>query len=419
MKRLLITLIILFSLYYGIEAIYMIRSSGYNNDYVITNDNKTYQIKEVYIANQSSEHDNYYITINYNNVTYSLETYKDYKKSSKIIKNVYSYNNCIYPTFKDDESYFDIVCMYNGVQEYYHDIKGQDSGLDAFATSLSSVGYNVAKWENKGELSQLDKIVSYNANNLVTGHYFALVNYKGLYTINSDLPNKIYRVSLFTQDVYEPIISGFNNNYYVIANYDEGKTYKDVFVVDIKNNNIKTATTTNEISTNSYIQGTVDNSVYLLDLDNSQQYEVNTKDKTIVEVGNNTTKFKYYDGTNWSYISLADSISKKYFVSNSLSTTSDGTYARIDTIGGSKSGFRYYYQYINGVYKCYRENIQDNTKTYIFDTTSIDRLYYIDDYVYFINGTNINYYNDNTGVKTILSDSEIGFNKYIKFYIYE
>jgi len=394
------------------------RSTGFNSEYNITQDNKTYSIKEVYTANQSNETDSYNITISYDGNDYNFQTYKDYKKSSKIIKTVYSYNNCIYPVLMNNESYFDITCISNGKQEYYHNIKGKDTGLDAFANSLASKGYQVSSFEDSGTLLSYDrdKAISYDAGNIVSNHYFAIVNYKGLYTMSLTIQNKIYSVSLFSKDVYEPEISTFLNDYYVIANYDDGSSYNSAYIVNIKNNSIKSANFSKNFSKGSYIQGTVGDSAYLLDADNSEQYEINAKTTTATEVGNSTTKFKYYDGSNWSYISLADSLSKKYFTVAST-RTSDSTYARIDTIGGAKTGFKYYYQYSNGIYKCYRQNVQSDILTHVFDTTSIEKLYYIDDYVYFLNGNNICYYKDNLGIRTLMSDSEINFNKYVKFYV--
>jgi len=396
------------------------KSTGFNSEYTITQDDKTYSIKEVYSANQSNETNSYNITISYNGNDYNYQTYKDYKKSSKIIKTIYSYNNCIYPVLMNNESYFDITCINNGVQEYYHNMKGKDSGLDEFATSLSSKGYKVSLFEDNEQFATYDrdKAISYKANNIVSDHYFAIVSYKGLYTMSVMIPNKIYTVSLFDKDVYEPNISAFINDYYVIADYDSGNAYNSAYIVNIKNNNIKSANFSNNISKSSYVQGMVGDSVYILDSDNSEQYEVNTIATSATEVGNSSTKFKYYDGSNWSYISLADSLSKKYFVTAST-RTSDATYARIDTIGGSKTGFKYYYQYSNGIYKCYRQNVQSDILTHVFDTTSIEKLYYIDDYVYFLNGNNINYYKDNLGIRTLMSDSEINFNKYVKFYVHK
>ena len=418
MKRLLITLLILFALYYGVQIVFRIQSNGFSDEYTINTDNKEYKIKEVYTANQKDENNSYYITIDYNGNKYSFQSYKDYNKSSNIIKNIYSYNNCIYPEFRDDKGYFDITCIKNGVQEYYHNIKGTDSGLDAFAKSLESKGYSASNYSDTGSLTEYDKTISINTNNIVNNHYFALVNYKGLYTMNVNIPNKIYRISLFNKDVYEPTISTFLNEYYVIANYNTSYSYSSAYIVNIKTNSIRETDFKSPISSRAYIEGTQADSAYVLDYDNSVQYEINTKSSGITQVGNDSTKYKYFDGKDWSYISLADSMNKKYFASKEK-TSSDSTYARIDTIGGTKTGFKYYYKQVGSVYKCYKSNASDNILTYLFDTTSINQIAYIDDYVYYLNGNNINYYQDGVGIKTIASDNEINFNKYVRFYIYK
>lgn len=421
MKRLLVTLLVLFALYYGIEAIYTYQSSGFDNTYTITNEGTTYNIKEIYSANTSGEKDNYYITISYGDYTFSYETYIDYKKESKVVTNIYSYNNCIYPVFNKNESNFDITCMVNGTQEYYHDLKGTDNGLDSFATELATkTGYNADKWIDTTEQIAEDKILTYSKDNIVDGHHFALVNYRGLYTISSYNPNKIYSIKLFKHDIYDPTISAFNGKYYVVINYEDLIKYQSFYLVDMEYNTYNTASTEATISSNSFIQGSYEDSTYLLDVDNMKQYEIDINNKSVIEVGNNQTKIKYYNGTEWSRISVADAASTKYFVSTSnYQTTSDNTYTRIDTVGGTKSGYIYYYKYSNRLYKCYRSNKNDSIKTYLFTTSTLRNITYLDDYVYYINDNKVNYYHDTIGVRTLLTDSELKFNSNIKFNVYK
>ena len=56
--------------------------------------------------------------------------------------------------------------------------------------------------------------------------------------------------------------------------------------------------------------------------------------------------------------------------------------------------------------------------TYLFDTKAIDSIFYVNNYIYFVNGNIIQVYNDIFGVKNIIGYQELEFNKDINLYIY-
>ena len=63
--------------------------------------------------------------------------------------------------------------------------------------------------------------------------------------------------------------------------------------------NKKTIKYHSSISFNSYIQGSIDDDVYLFDRNSKKQYRINPKTETIVEVGNEQTGIKYYNLGKW------------------------------------------------------------------------------------------------------------------------
>ena len=56
---------------------------------------------------------------------------------------------------------------------------------------------------------------------------------------------------------------------------------------------------------------------------------------------------------------------------------------------------------------------------YVFTTTNLDKIVYLNDYVYFTNGKNILYYNDLTGIKTIVTSLDFVTNEDSILGVYE
>ena len=101
MQRLVLTIVVLFIFYFGIQIIFRFQSSGFTNNYVIVDGDKEYQINEVYTANTTGEKDSYHLTIKVGDLVYDYSLYKNLSKMGKIITDIKSYGNCIYPIFRD------------------------------------------------------------------------------------------------------------------------------------------------------------------------------------------------------------------------------------------------------------------------------------------------------------------------------
>ena len=64
----------------------------------------------------------------------------------------------------------------------------------------------------------------------------------------------------------------------------------------------------------------------------------------------------------------------------------------------------YFYKFNGYSYDVYRSDILYKDKLmYVFTTTNLDKIVYLNDYVYFTNGKNILYYSDSTGIRTIVT----------------
>ena len=170
------------------------------------------------------------------------------------------------------------------------------------------------------------------------------------------------------------------------------------------------------ISFDSYVQGIVDNSVYVYDINNERQYKLNVKDMNVTEVGNADKGIKYFDG-NWSLISAIKANDKVLFKNNGLKESNK---FYLYKKGNKLSGFNYYFYESENGYDVYRSNVQNNkVKKYLFSVKNPEDVQFIEDYVFFKYDDRIKMYSDYTGIKTILKTSELEYNDNIKYIVYK
>jgi hypothetical protein len=169
----------------------------------------------------------------------------------------------------------------------------------------------------------------------------------------------------------------------------------------------------------SYIQGIVDDTLYLFDRYNKKQYEIRINPFAIVEVGSTVNNIKYYDLGTWSRVPVTEALTKTLLF-NMYKTEEIEGYARVDKVGNELSGYYYLYKKIGNGYQVYRSSVQNKDKiSHIFNISKIGDIVYIDDYVYFNDGKEVKYYHDKYGVKTLFYNSELDFNTALYFNVYK
>ena len=415
-------LIVMFILYFALQVGFRIFGKGYELNYKIDlNDNLEAKVTEIYTNNVKNEKKNYYFNIEIDNQNFYLQTYKSFMFYSQIIKDIKYYKGtytCIYPIFAGKKQITDVLCLDNGVIKDYSILKGKDSSLDFFVNELINEKlYKNNFVDDVEEFNKVDKIKIY-PNNIVTAHKFAINSYNGLYTINEYNSQKAYNISLFDDDVYNRDLTALVNKYYITPNYSNEYDFNTFHRVDITNNDITSFSFNTSISYNSYIQGVVDGKIYLVDKSNKKQHEINPKKKTVIEIGNETTMARMYEFGKWNEISIYDLVNEEKKFSYREVDLSNNDYIKIEKIGNILSGYYYYFVKINNVYDVYRSNVQnENQKKYIFTTTDIDNIEYVDDYVYYYYNNSLRVYHDSIGNKTIYDYQEYEFNKTLKYFV--
>lgn len=419
MKKILGMLIILFAIYLGVQVVFNIFGKGYEYEYVVTTGDIDYNVKEIRTRNTDGEVDNYYFEIRYDNNEFFYQTLQEFDVASKAIDDIYSYKsgtyNCILPVFSNDSFITDIMCNKDSITYYYHDLIGTEAGLDDFANSLASAGYDKNQWTDSATSTSRDNISVYK-DNMLKNHYVALTNYKGVYILTA---NDIKNISLFNNDNYKQPLSAVVKNYYVVADYDSKYRFNKFITVNLTNGKTGDITVDHDISFDSYIQGVHNNAVYLFDKDTKKQYEINLAKKSILEVGNEQDDIKIYNGNEITRIKASEAKNSNVLFDSKDHSLKNQSYDKIYKFGGANSGFYYLFIKDENKYHVYRTNVQNTDQiTYLFDTTDINRIVYVDDYIYYINNDTINYFKDNLGTKKVIQYNELQFNEYLKFSIY-
>lgn len=414
MRKLLKLLLLLFIFYLLFQFIFNIFSTGYKIEYQIDE----FEVTETITKKIKGEHDNYYFEIKKGDSIFGIQTYQKLNISRKIIKEIKYYQDdeyeCILPITKNNTLITDMICLNNGIYYYYHDIKGNDSLLDKFVSTIEIYDgtiYNL----NEDVKKENNYITVYQFN--IPDLYMVLESYKGIYFINQK--DGYIAKDLFTKDTYTKEIHTFIKNYYVTADYSQNFEFHDFYIVNMKDYTVYKITSNNAISFYSYIQGIVGNSIYLIDTSSKKQYEINIKTKTVIEVGNEKTGIKNYQNGQWTEGNIYDAINNELLFTSQeqISTEFNGiNYAKVDKIGGEKSGYYYLYENTKNGYNVYRVNVQNNNlKTYLFKTNNIDRIIYDEDKIYFQYDSYIRCYQDTIGVKNIAKNKEISFNSSLIF----
>lgn len=347
------------------------------------------------VENYTAKDNNYKFNIKNDKFKLTFDVTYDYNKGSNIITKIHhkKINNyeCILPIFKGNKILTDIMCKQNNTVYYGNNI---DNEISDFIKEMEKYGYQLSNFKDKAKKTKLSVNTAVYKNNILENHYLALENYKGLVLYNT----KEMAVPLFENDIYTKPVSTFTDKYYIVADYNNEYSFKIFKVVNIINGNEKEIRSYDEISFDSYIMGIINNEIYLFDKDAKVQYKINIEKETVTKMED----IKYYDG-KWHIMSLKDALNEKKFDNNKVTVNN---YEKAVKIG------KYYYLYEKtgdnyNVYKAY--NKQNNQRIFLFKTSDINSIIYLENYIYFKNG-NTFYYWSNNGVKKVLENSELEFN---------
>lgn len=394
MKYLFKSLIFVIVLFLTLKTIVYILDNEHEIEYNIGN----FDVKEHFKLENGKHIYSYELKNEDFQITFDVN--KNFKKTSKILENIkyYEDSGCILPIFKKDEIIYDIMCKKDDTVYYNYDLNNNISVSDV-------KNYKGDLFKDSARASRYE-VNSIYKDNIPENHYLFVENYKGIVLIN----NAINTIKLFENDIYKKEISTVVDKYYLVANYNEELTFKSFYLVNLVNGKQREIRSVNAISFDSYIQGVVDNEVYLYDLDNKTQYKISLDTELVTKVASDND-IKYFDG-KWKTMTLKEATEKKLFAP--YNTNKFNTYDKVDKLNNY-----YVYEKKGNYYNVYlisKANIKQ--RTFLFQTSDVNSVTYFDDYIYF--RKNNAYYNYSiNGVKKIIENTEMKFNDTLNFGVYE
>ena len=402
MKYLFKTLIIFTITFIALKFILFLFDTGHTVNYNIGN----FKVKEEL---KTKENNNYYFELEHENFKINFQIKQNYNKAEKVIskiqyKKIDDYT-CVLPIFKNGKILTDVMCLKDNDITYANNLNNKK--IKEYLKTLEKYGYNQNDFQDKASEIKLSNTQTIYQDNFIENHYIAMETYKGLNLFNGSASN----VEIFDNDVYTKPISFFTDKYYIVADYTENYTFKIFHVINIINGKQIDIRSYDDISFDSYIEGAIGTDIYLFDRDANKQYKISIENES-VEQFHDKDNLQTYNG-KWENMSLSDAINGTTF--NNYYTDDIEGYDKVDKVGN----YYYIYQQENDHYKVYRSDIQNKKlKTYLFDTTNLNSIIYLDDTIYYQNGNTFYYYN-NYGSRKVITNTELEFNNDISFGVYE
>ena len=400
MKYLFKTLIVFTTIFLSLKFLLFLFNDGHNITYNVGN----FKIKEIL---NTKNNNNYYFELTHEKFKINFQINKDYTKAENIIKKI-EYKKidgyeCILPIFKNNNILTDVMCLKNNEITYAHNLN--NSNIKKYLKTIKN--YNQENYQDKATAIKLSNTQTIYKDNFLENHYIAMETYKGLNLFNGNENS----VKIFENDVYTKPISFFTDKYYIVADYTQTYTFKNFYVINIINGKKINIRSYDDISFDSYIEGAIGTDVYLFDRENNKQYKISIEDESVQEF-HDKNNLQTYNG-KWQDMTLSEAINGVKF--NNYYTEDIKGYDKVDKI----NNYYYMYQKENNHYKVYRADIQNKKiKTYLFNTTNLDSIIYLEDAIYYQNGNTFYYYTNN-GERKVITNTELEFNNDISFGVYQ
>ncbi len=232
--------------------------------------------------------------VNYE-LDYTLNDYKVYEKynkndkyySFKLIKDEYVFY------FAKDISYTSKRKLINGINEEINDnticlsidTKNSTSESICSDTKEYTTYYQIDNDVLPETLDTYEDIKIYNKD-----HKYYEWNGFGFTDI---LKKKEYKV--LKKESYNNSLSYKYGDYIIFADYDEKNEFKKFYLFNTKKNKFEILKLKDSISYDSYFQGVYKNKIYLFDRNNSIQYSIDLKKKTVLKSSDKEGAL-YFDG---------------------------------------------------------------------------------------------------------------------------
>ena len=363
-------------------------------EYNIIYEKNNFIINEIY-KYENKEHK---FEINIKNKEYEI-TYllnEDFNKNNEIIKDIKLYQekdiNCILPIYtKNIENKLYCVKDNKQVSNYY-----LNKNIDYNNILKQVKKYKIKKLESNNKTTKYKNLTIYK-NNLKEEDIFTIWDYKGINIIEKN--NNKY-VKILDYDLYDEIKTIIYDKYFVLFENNHVDGIENIYYYDFKKDKLKLYNPEIIISKDFYINGVVNNLIYVTDNKVKKEYTINLIKKEIEQISKANEYITYKDNK---FISLTKS---DYFMEKQIFSNNKTKNKSISKEDHIKENNIYYYIEDNKFIR----KIEDRNSEILFELENIKDWKIINGKILLISEDILYIYDDNRGLVPIVQSNELNYN---------
>ena len=389
-KKIILVVFLLVLVYFGYRILIKEHEVSYTID--------KYNIKEHFYINKNHYYD---LIINKNKENYTYTIKQNLSKQKRIIKEIKTYksNNliCIVPIYKEDIE-LNIYCDLNN-EEVSNDylLKTNNNDFKKIKKKIKKYKIKLPKSYNTNE--KYKKVTIYQKNILDNYNYY-IWNYKGIIVLNN---KELKYQKILDYDLYDNIMATAIERYYVVFENTNVNGIENIYYYDSRSNKLNKFKLKEKIDKDSYINGVVDNYIYVTDRKNKKEYKINITKQIITQVDDNVN-YIVYENNKKNTLSKSDFFMNDQYFTNKQIKDSKVTNS-LDLI---KEENYYYYYKDSKIYK-----VLDTNKKYsklLLELEDIKEWYVYDDMIIIMAKDTIYTYTEKEGLRKIAKSNELKYN---------
>lgn len=353
-----------------------------------------YKIEEIYNNNQ------YDILITKGKFNYIYTLNNKFGKRKKIIREIKKVESndlkCIVPIYKNNITK-QIYCTLKDKQvSINYLVQTNNNDFRDVETKIKKLGIKIPKDNAK---KKTYKGINYYSDNF-NGEKLALWNYKGIYIFEKD--GESYQ-KILKKDLYDNVMSCIVDKYFVLFDNSNVKGIENIYYYNFKNNKLKSFKLDKKVSKNTYINGVVDDLIYITDKKNKIEYTIDIKNEKINEIDNNQTEYILYQNDKKTVLSKSDFLIKEQYFNNYPIENQ-----KIESTELREYGKNYYYFNGNNFYKTKKG--KEQYATLLFQMYDVKEWFVQGDTVYITKQDSIYSYSDDNGLRKLIEYNELRYN---------
>ena len=343
-----------------------------------------YKIQEYFYKNDSHCYD-FIIENKKENYTFTIK--KNLKKQKQVIKDIrlYKYKDitCIVPLYKKGTTN-NVYCNLN-YQQVSNDYLIKNNKEDFSIIQKKIKKYKIIYPQVSTSKKQYKKLIVYNKN-IANKDTFFIWDYKGIYLLKT---NRNFYRKILDYDLYDNVMACVVDKYYVIFDNSSVKGIEKIYYYDTNKSKIKLYKPDTILSKDSYINGVVNNIIYVTDNKTKKEYIINIKKEKIEELDTKTTKYIIYNNLKSKYLTKSQFFTKKQIFKN------------------NKEGHYTYFQKENKIYKRINNSKKD---ILLLELDDIKEWSLSKDEIIILKDNIIYAYNEEKGLRKIVENNELRYN---------